>query len=176
MKLLTIFITAVLVATPLSAFATGYNCVSVDRDTRIDVLTDVLSGTPGSPQLARKVIVLDPNLSVASQITATFELADGLVTTEVFEHGYRFISKVDLSFPGSARGGRKLGGTVLSALKDITLAVHTVTKRQPIQILKNGTIYAAEVVYSKNNGQELKQDFDCQLILSAEAADRVSGN
>lgn len=143
-------------------FASGFTCLSVDRDTRINIMTD----HPNAGQIAQSLIVIDPSASTAKQVIATFAINDGLLQTTATEFSTLFTAHVDTSFPGSSRAGRKVGGTNLGSLESISLEVQTVTERRPTPLFDDGSMFAAQAIYKKKNGQELKQDFDCLLFLS----------
>ena len=152
----------ILFLTGAPAFASGFTCLSVDRDTRINIMTD----HPNAGQIAQSLVVIDPSATAAKQVIATFAIDDGLLKTTATEFGTLFTAHVDTSFPGSSRAGRKVGGTNLGSLDSISLEVETVTERRPTPLFDDGSMFAAQAIYKKKNGQELKQDFDCLLFLA----------
>ncbi len=162
---LALFAFALMTMTGFRAQALGYACLSVDQDTRIDVvMNEVNVSAP-----AQRMIILDPTLSEEKQLTANFKLEEGFLSSEDFEVGHRFTAKVDPATFGSSRGGRHIGGTVLRALDTVVFEIQTVTQKQPLQTLAEGSMYAAQAMYIKKNGENLTQDFDCRLFLGDEA-------
>jgi hypothetical protein len=146
---------AAFLALPATAKADGFVCISVDDDTRIDVyLTEI--DTQGPAPTASKLVVSDPNRTPRYRHIATFDVADGQLQTT----GTQIHALVDLSKPGTARGGERIGGTKLGLLTGLVLDID-ISYQEPI---KEGVRYSAEVVYLKKSGQELSQDFDCNLF------------
>lgn len=148
-------ILAAFLTVPVSALADGFVCVSVDEDTRIDVYLTELDPEGPAPS-ASKVVVSDPNRTPRHRHIATFTVEDGLLQTS----GTQIHAIVDASKPGTSRGGERIGGTRLGLLSGLVLDID-VSYQEPIE---EGVRYAAEVTYLKKNGEQLNQDFDCNLF------------
>ena len=149
---------ALLLFSSTPAFAAGYVCLSVDRDTQVVIDIDP------SMTHAKLVTFIDPSLSASARTVAKF--SDETLMTEATGGGLRFSSKVaaDIEHPG-----KHLGGTRLGLLSEISLEVLTVAENARLKILTEGTMYAAQAVYTKKTGQTLTQDFDCALFLGDQA-------
>jgi hypothetical protein len=161
----TLIAAAALVATFASlatASASGFNCVSVDEDTKITVTFTPIhpDGSHREPRV-KDMTVSDPNLTKPFQHIATFYATDGLLTND----GGNIEAVVDLRYPGSSRAGERVGGTKLGALKTITLDIDF-TYTEPHN---DGSHYAAVTTYLKRNGETLTQDFDCVLFMDTVA-------
>jgi len=150
----TLLLTAFL-GLPSLAHAAGFVCIDVDQDTRIDVYLSSLDPQGPAP-VATKLVLLDPSRSAKRQNIATFDVNDGLLQTS----GSQVRAVVDLTKPGTSRGGERVGGTRLNQLEALVLNID-VSYEEPIN---EGARYSAEVTYVKKNGQELHQDFDCNLF------------
>lgn len=148
---LSVFLTGVISA-PLSAYASGFLCVSVDQDTQIEVYFSSASSELEEPPVERMEIK-DLMVSPRHQLIAKFHAADGVLS----KSGNTIVAHVDLSLPDSSRRGERVGGTVLGALRSIQMEIDF-SYQEPVQ---DGTRFAALVTYLKRNGEELAQDFDC---------------
>ncbi|HVK60759.1 MAG TPA: hypothetical protein VM432_04375 [Bdellovibrionales bacterium] len=159
-QLKNILLLASIVSMAPNAFASGFNCTSVDQDTMIEVVFTPIhpDGSHREPRV-KQMTVSDPNVTEPFRHIATFLASDGLLTNE----GGSIEAIVDLRFPGSSRKGERLGGTKLGALKTITLNIDF-TYTEPTS---NGAHYAAEATYVKRNGEEFQQDFDCVLFMDS---------
>lgn len=153
---------AMLLLSSSSAFAGGYACLSVDRDTQV-----VIDFAPGT-STAKQVQFIDPELSKAAQVLATFTADDQVLSTEDSSDGVRFTSIVNENIP---HPGKHLGGTRVGLLAKVVLNVQTIAENARIQAVTDGTMYAAQASYVKKDGQVLTQDFDCALFLGEEAPD-----
>lgn len=143
------------------AHGSGYACLSVDGDSRIDILMN--ASDAALP--AASMLVLDPSVSPAKQLIARFTIDNGLLASEPFDVGHRFIATIDAKTPGSEHIGRRVGGTTLGSLSQIIFEIETLTVRHPVQIFSEGALYAGQATFVKKKGQTLKQDFDCALFL-----------
>lgn len=135
------------------AKAEGFICHSVDQDARIDVYFDPADPAAGRGPRARSLVISDPMVSAKRSLVAQFDAADGVLVNE----GSVVTAYVDLTNPKSSRRGEKIGGTVLGALKSILIDIDY-SYQESVQ---DGTRFSAMVVYTKVNGDELVQDFDC---------------
>lgn len=144
-----------LLVMPIAARAGGFVCVSVDDDTRIDVYLTAIDPNGPAPT-ASKLVVTDPNRTPRYRHVATFDEADGVLQTS----GTQIHALVDLTKAGTSRAGERIGGTKLGLLTGLVLDID-VSYQEPIE---EGVRYAAEVTYLKKSGQELHQDFDCNLF------------
>jgi hypothetical protein len=140
-----------------SALAAGYSCLSVDRDTRVDIFMDA----PGSGR-AEKIVFMDPTLTPRSQVIVEFSSADAQINSEPLSSGVRFVSTFseDLDHPG-----KRLAGTKIGLLSAVSIEIQTATAHKKFQCLSEGSVYASDVSYLKKDGEILKQEFDCTLFL-----------
>ncbi|MES2963676.1 MAG: hypothetical protein V4760_07275 [Bdellovibrionota bacterium] len=156
-------ILAAFLGLPAIAKADGFVCISVDDDTRIDVYLTKFD-TDGPAPTASKLVVSDPNRTPRYRHIATFDVADGVLQST----GTQVHATVDLTKPGTARAGERIGGTKLGLLIGLVLDID-VSYQEPI---KEGVRYSAEVTYLKKSGQELTQDFDC-ILFKGTSPDKV---
>lgn len=144
-----------------SAFAAGYTCLSVDRDLR--AVAYLKNGEP------TQLVFIDPSLPKKDERVATFRAMNKTLAMSQTKDGVQFVGRVDMSVPTIAKAGRELGGTSIDFLSNVVLAIQTVTKTQQIQLMVDGSMYAAQVSYIEKNGHVLQEDFDCALFLGETA-------
>jgi len=106
---------------------------------------------------------IDPELSPSSQVIATFNVDDQVLSTESSADGIRFIALVNENTP---HPGKHLGGTRIGLLSRITVDIQTLAENAKLQTISDGTMYAAQATYEKKDGEVLTQDFDCALYLN----------
>lgn len=140
-------------AVPSLARAEGFTCTSVDQDTKINVYFEPGTGHNESGPRASKMIISDPTVKPKNQFVAAFKAVDGLLNNSESV----IVAYVDLSNPLSSRRGERVGGTTLGSLHSIILDIDY-SYQEPV---KFGTQLAGQVIFLKNNGEELTQDFDC---------------
>lgn len=126
-------------------------CLGIDGDVKYEVQIDRTQ--PHLP-IALAMRVSDPNVSFARQEIAYFRANDGLLST----NGNQFTGYISEFHPLTRRRGERVGGTVLGALKQLTLEVDVDFVDQPNARKR----HAAVVTYLKKNGEELVQDLDCR--------------
>lgn len=143
-----------------SALASGFSCMSVDRNERMDLFFDSLE--EGSQ--ATELVILNPNVSRRRQHIATFSAADGLLKTQ----GRSVEAMVDTSFPESSRKGERIGGTTLGSLASVKLEIDAQEQ------LLAGKAFAAQATYLKTSGQVLTQDFDCIVFDGLQAPEELA--
>jgi nitrogen regulatory protein PII len=163
---------AMLLLSSSTAFAAGYTCLSVDTDTK----AIVYFAAPASPAdvdalaapEAKQVVFIDPALSKKTQVLAVFESEKSVLSTRPSGDGVVYVSTVE---EGIKNPGKHLGGTRVGLLAEVSMTVQTVVENARMHSLGDGVMYAAEVVYTKKNGETLAQDFDCALFLGDAAPD-----
>ncbi len=148
---------------PAFAHAEGIICQSVDQDLRIEVVFSSIDETSTKTirsveteahQLkAQLMTIVDPTVSPRRQLIAKFSARDGQLTNT---QGL-ILATVDLSHPDSNRRGERIGGTVLGSLASIMLEIDFRRRERAVY----GTRFSGHVTYTKRNGEELSQDFDC---------------
>jgi hypothetical protein len=136
-----------------SSHAEGLLCLSVDQDTRIEVYFGSTAGAQDANTQVHTMIVSDPTVAMKRQQIAKFLAADGLLAVQ----NGAIVGVIDPRNPNTARRGEHIGGTLLGALRSIALEVDF-SRGMPV---KGGMRHSAQVMYTKRNGQQLTQDFDC---------------
>jgi hypothetical protein len=126
-------------------------CLGTDGDVKFEVQLD---RTRAKFPIALAMRVSDPNVSVERQEIAFFDAQDGMLST----NGTEFIGYVSDFHPLTGRRGERIGGTVLGALKEVSLEVDVDFTQEP-GLRKR---HAAVATYLKKNGEELVQDLDCR--------------
>lgn len=137
------------------AKADGFICEDHYGTLKIRVYHNVQSrkGT----RSAAKLIVSDPRVSDGRKTIATFDQADGLLSSRELT----YTADVDLRFKNSSRKGELIGGTKLGELDQIELNVDF-SYAYP---LKNGEEANAILRLIKRNGQEKEIDMVCARYL-----------
>lgn len=127
-------------------------CDSVDGDVRFDLFMELGRKVTESPK-ALAMVVLDPTVDEARAEVARFEAADGLLSnSNGVVTGY-----IDLKNPDTSRKGERVGGTVLGALRSITVDLDI-----DFSVVPTGSKrYSAQAMFFKRNGEEHVQDLDC---------------
>lgn len=127
-------------------------CDSVDGDVRFDLFFELGRKVTESPK-ALAMVVLDPTVEESRAEIARFEAADGLLSnSNGVVTGY-----IDLKNPDTSRKGERVGGTVLGALRSITLDLDF-----DFSVVPTGSKhYSAQAMFFKRNGDEHVQDLDC---------------
>lgn len=145
---------------PILAMAQNYaaaenfemiTCLGTDGDVKFEIQIDRVD--PQFPQ-AMAMRVSDPNVSIARQEIAFFDASQGLLSTE----GTSITGHVSEVHPLTSRRGERIGGTVLGALKQVTVVLD-IDFSQELNPRKR---HAATVTYLKKIGEELVQDLDCR--------------
>ena len=126
-------------------------CLGIDGDVKFEVQID---RTRARLPKALAMRVSDPNVSLAREEIAFFDAKDGMLSTD----GNQFTGHVSDFHPMTGRRGERIGGTVLGALKQVTLEVDI----DFMEELSPRKRHAAVVTYRKKNGEELVQDLDCR--------------
>lgn len=161
---------AMLLLSSSPAFAAGYACLSVDGDTKAIVefaAPAPEAGTLSAPE-AKRVVFIDPALSKKTRVLAVFESAKSVLHTVQADDGVVYVSTIDENVKNP---GKRLGGTRIGLLAQVSMTVQTIAENARLRTLTDGVMYAAEVVYTKKNGETLAQDFDCALFLGDEVPD-----
>ncbi|MDX9731900.1 MAG: hypothetical protein RBT63_09030 [Bdellovibrionales bacterium] len=134
-------------------------CEGLDGDVRIEILFESYpdeNEQEGSFQ-ALAMRVSDPNVSSRRSEVALFELADGLLSTTGSTMDAAVVGYIDPLNPKTGRGGERIGGTVLRALRSIQVVLDLEFSESQNEELR----YAGQVIYLKKSGAELTQDLDC---------------
>lgn len=126
-------------------------CFGMDGDVKFEVQID---RTRARAPIALAMRVSDPNVSLERQEIAFFHAKDGLLSTV----GNQFVGLVSDVHPLTGRRGERIGGTVLGALRRVTLEADIDFTIEPSPRKR----HAAVVTYEKKNGEELVQDLDCR--------------
>jgi hypothetical protein len=164
-----------------TALAHGFVCTSLEQITQIEIhLTGTGSLTPDvQPQDAQAqdfqdyrpsprgklMIVKDITLAPKRQLVATFSAKEGLLRTK----DTSFIGRVDPKHPDTNNAGKRIGGTRLGQLETITVEIdYSFQEKVP-----QGVRLAGQVTYSKTNGDDLAEDFECVYFSDAAKFERA---
>jgi hypothetical protein len=148
-----------------AAQAHGFVCTSLEQNTQIEIhLTGTGALTRDSqdyrPALrAKLMIVKDITLNPKRQLVAKFSSKDGLLRTKESS----FIGRIDPKHPDTSNAGKRIGGTRLGLLETITVEIDYSFQEKVSQ----GVRLAGQVTYSKTNGDELAEDFECVYFSDA---------
>jgi hypothetical protein len=125
------------------------SCSSVDQDVSITVT--FVPGTETRIPRATVMEIADPNVAGLRQHIATIRASEGFLDN----YGSTVVALIDTNNP-SHKPGKRIGGTVLSALYSI--AINIDFSFTP----NNGQRqYSAQTIYTKRTGEKFSQDFVC---------------
>ncbi|MCM0605881.1 MAG: hypothetical protein KA715_07295 [Xanthomonadaceae bacterium] len=155
MKALAVVMMAGMILGSQVAKADGFICEDYDQTLKIKVFHNVMAkkGTRN----AAKLIVSDPRVANGRKTIATFDQADGLLTSKELV----YTADVDLRYKNSSRKGELIGGTKLGEIDFIELFVDF-SYNQP---LKNFEEADAFLRLTKRSGKELEIDLVCARYL-----------
>lgn len=155
MKALTVVMMAGMILGSQVVKADGFICEDYDQTLKIKVYHNVTAkkGT----RTAAKLIVSDPRVAGGRKTIATFDQADGLLSSKELV----YTADVDLRYKNSSRKGELIGGTKLGELDFIELFVDF-SYNQPLKHLDEADAFLR---LTKRNGQEVEIDMVCARYL-----------
>lgn len=137
-------------------------CQGLDGDVIFEILVEKSMVASTSQPRALAMRVSDPTVTPIHEEIALFDVEDGQLSSEVggteASPVVRVVGVVDLKNPLTGRKGERVGGTVLGALRSITVDLE-MDFDQDVTPRKR---HAGLVTYLKKNGEDLTQDLDCR--------------
>lgn len=136
-------------------YADGFNCQTIEKDLDIKVYNKV-NPSEGTRNVAIMVIS-DPTIKYGRRTIARFKAEDGTLKNL----GSFYVSKEDLRFADSSRGGENISGTKLSQLDQIILDVDF-SYATPVE---EGEELPATLFLKKRNGDCIVRELICERYL-----------
>lgn len=155
MKVLNVVAMAGMILGSQVASADGFICEDYNETLRIKIFHNV-SAKKGT-RTAAKMIISDPRVADGRKTIATFDQADGLLTSKALVYG----ADVDLRYKNSSRKGELIGGTKLGELEALEVYVDF-SYAHP---LKHAEEADAFLRLYKRNGKEIDIDLVCARYL-----------
>ena len=146
---------ALVLGSAAAAHADGFECTTRNGDLNVKVYnhTQASAGTRN----AAVMVVSDPSIGAGKKTTARFTDIRSTLTNS----GADYVAAVDLSEPDSSLGGRNIGGTKLSQLSTIELAIEF-KYNQPVSA---GEYVPGTISLNKSNGEVINLEVDCTRYL-----------